>query len=75
LTSQLFFADEMNKSVYEKFAPYNERRSVGGMVIANDWIAKKAGKRAVASVTEDNGTFNASLVVGINPEASGWWPL
>lgn len=65
LTSQLFFPDEINERVYAGSAPYNARPA-SAATNASDWIARRAGEGAVASLREKEKRYTASLVVGID---------
>ena len=65
LTSQLFFPDGASEPVYRGAAPTAGARRPRTPTNASDGIARRAGPRAFARVTEDAGVWQAALVVGV----------
>jgi protocatechuate 3,4-dioxygenase beta subunit len=66
LTGQLFFPDEVSEAVYATAAPYNERPG-RDTFNDNDNLARRAGERSVASVSERPEGYLAQLIVGVEP--------
>ena len=64
MTSQFFFPDNASRAIYENAAPYLGR-GVQDRANAQDGIARRAGKAAVAAVAGDTNAVSADLVVGI----------
>ena len=64
LTSQLFFPDGASETVF-RGAAYRGRAAAQDTDNASDGIARRAGPRAFARVTEDAGVWQAALVVGV----------
>ena len=69
LTSQLFFAESVNDTVYRGQPPYDGRTEARDTLNGNDGIAKQAGDGAYCTVTPVPGHYAAAMVVGINPAA------
>lgn len=69
LTSQIFFDETLNDSVYAADAAYAHGGAARDKRNADDNIAKQAGIGAVCAVDQAANVLTASLVVGINPEA------
>lgn len=69
LTSQIFFDEAVNQSIYDDHDAY-AREGARDMVNAADVIAGRAGDGAYARVrmTEPDGAMEAALVVGVAPE-------
>ncbi len=70
LTSQIFFDEAVNDSVYAGNAAYDRAGAVRDMLNANDNIAQDAGDGAYCTVETSGAGMTASLVVGINPDAA-----
>jgi hypothetical protein len=68
LTSQLFFPDGASEVVF-RAEPYRSRAGAQETTNANDGIARRAGPRAFARVTQAGGAWRAEIVVGVAPEA------
>ena len=64
MTSQFFFPDNASRAIYENASPYLGR-GVQDRANAQDGIARRAGKAAVAAVAGDTNAVSADLVVGI----------
>lgn len=71
LTSQIFFDEAVNQSIYDDHEAY-ARQGARDMVNADDVIAGQAGDGAYARVrmTEPDGAMEAALVVGVAPDGS-----
>lgn len=69
LTSQLFFPDGTSEAIYRASPPYGGR-GPSDTTNADDGIARKAGRAAVAGVSGDVTAMAAALVVGIDPDAA-----
>ena len=69
LTSQIFFDEAVNQSIYDDHDAY-AREGARDMVNAADVIAGRAGDGAYARVrmTEPDGAMEAALVVGVAPD-------
>jgi protocatechuate 3,4-dioxygenase beta subunit len=68
LTSQIFFPDAVSALIFRSATPYDERVGRRDTTNAEDRIARRAGNGAFAEVRERSGGFDASLVVGIDPD-------
>jgi protocatechuate 3,4-dioxygenase beta subunit len=68
VTGQLYFPDEFSARVYAGRPPYDERKTKRD-IVANeeDFIFKdQGGADALVSVTEEGGSYLASLVIGVD---------
>ncbi len=74
LTSQIFFDEAISDTVYAQDAAYGGRGQRGSLN-ATDAIAQQAGEGAMCEVSSQGAAMVASLVVGVNPDAStgGLW--
>jgi protocatechuate 3,4-dioxygenase beta subunit len=68
LTSQLFFPDGASEVVF-RAEPSRGRAGAQETTNATDGIARRAGPRAFARVTQAGGGWRAEIVVGVAPEA------
>ena len=66
LTSQLFFPDGASETVFRD-AAYRARAAGQDTTNATDGIARRAGPRAYARVTQTEAGWGAELVVGVAP--------
>ncbi|KAA2314625.1 protocatechuate dioxygenase [Pseudooceanicola sediminis] len=69
LTSQIFFPDALSAYLFRSVPPYNERGATRDTMNGSDSIARAAGAGAYAAIREQPEYYDASLVVGINPDA------
>lgn len=69
LTSQIFFDETVNQSIYDDHEAY-ARQGARDVANGDDTIAGRAGRGAYARVrmTEPDGAMEAALVVGVAPE-------
>jgi protocatechuate 3,4-dioxygenase beta subunit len=68
VTGQLYFPDDLSARIYEGRAPYNERKAKRD-ILANeeDFIFQdQGGADTLVNVTEDGGSYLASLVIGVD---------
>ncbi|PJE33696.1 Dioxygenase [Pseudooceanicola marinus] len=70
LTGQIFFPDALSQYLYNNLPPYNDRASARDTVNSSDGIAAQAGESAYAAVREATDRYVATLVIGVNPEAT-----
>ena len=67
LTGQLYFPDGISDGVYTKAAPYRERKGTRDTTNDSDFIFKgENGAATLCSITEKNGAYAASLVIGVD---------
>lgn len=64
VTTQIFLPEDMNERIHAT-APYAGRPTRRRVRNDEDWIARRAGPAAMASVRRDDKGFAAALVVGV----------
>ncbi|MAQ86386.1 MAG: protocatechuate dioxygenase [Maritimibacter sp.] len=69
LTGQIFFPDDLSEALYANAAPYGRGRARDTMNAA-DRIAQRAGRAAVADVSEQAEGYVVQLIVGVSPDAA-----
>lgn len=68
LTGQFFFDESFNQAVYAQSADYRRDRAQD-TVNASDRIALRAGHRAHAEVRQGGSSFEADIVIGVDPNS------
>ena len=68
VTGQLYFPDDLSARIYAGVAPYNDRKAKRDIVAnAEDFIFEdQGGAETLVSVTEEGGSYLASLVIGVD---------
>ncbi len=71
VAGQLYFPDSVSDNVYTTQSPYSERKQKRETVNANDFVfLEQHGADTVADVEETDGSYRASLVIGIDRKNS-----
>jgi protocatechuate 3,4-dioxygenase beta subunit len=68
VTGQLYFPDDLSARIYAGVAPYNDRKAKRDIVRnEEDFIFEdQGGADTLVSVTEEGGSYLASLVIGVD---------
>ena len=68
VTGQLYFPDDLSARIYAGVAPYNDRKAKRDIVRnEEDFIFEdQGGAETLVSVTEEGGSYLASLVIGVD---------
>ena len=68
VTGQLYFPDDLSARIYAGVAPYNDRKAKRDIVRnEEDFIFEdQGGAETLISVTEEGGSYLASLVIGVD---------
>jgi protocatechuate 3,4-dioxygenase beta subunit len=66
LTGQLYFPDPVTDRVYAELLPYRERKGERDTLNSSDGIFRnEGGAQTVVNLTEEDGTYLAALVLGV----------
>jgi protocatechuate 3,4-dioxygenase beta subunit len=77
LVGQMYFPDALSEYIYRNVAPYSQRTKARDTVNIGDSVLRQSGggHESFASIKEDKESYVASLVLGVNrnatPQASG----
>ncbi|MGI8724696.1 MAG: intradiol ring-cleavage dioxygenase [Methyloceanibacter sp.] len=67
INGQLYFPDEVTERVYATTSPYRDRKAARDTYNANDFLFKKqSGADTIVTVEQEDGSYLASLVIGVN---------
>jgi protocatechuate 3,4-dioxygenase beta subunit len=68
VTGQLYFPDDLSARIYVGITPYNDRKAKRDIVRnEEDFIFEdQGGAETLVSVTEEGGSYLASLVIGVD---------